>query len=158
MLQDTVTDYMVNTVLKQMGAVSIKVKPCYINIAKFELDTPNDSKKVEVFYLYEMKENDDIYLQRLEPYPMLMGKPSNENELIKVIRADIDKFKSALTSTNFCKFLDLQGLYANVNKSMEELLLSPKTVRTEDLLKIESDLKAIGEDMAKMSENAKLPE
>lgn len=150
MLQDTFTDNMVNGLLKQRGATSIKTKPAYINIAKFEL-----SDSVTVVYLYELKENEAIYLQRLEPYPMTMGQIDDENQLVAVIEEDIKKFKDALTSKNFNKFIEIAGTFAEVNKGMEKCLLSPKTVETADLKVIEADLESIGADIKKMAENAK---
>ena len=36
-MRNIVSDDMINLVLRQMGAVSIKTSPAYINIAKFEI-------------------------------------------------------------------------------------------------------------------------
>ena len=65
-MRNIVSDDMINLVLRQMGAVSIKTSPAYINIAKFEIGN------LRLTYMYEVKE-EDIYLQRISPYPMMIG-------------------------------------------------------------------------------------
>lgn len=151
MLQDTITDNMVNTVLKQMGATSIKTKPAYINIVKFEL-----TDSVRLIYLYEIKENESIYLQRLEPYRRFIGEPGNEDELIRLIKHDLDRFKDALVSDNFSRFIIMSDKLNIVNNKIEALLLSPKFVEAEDLTHIEADLDHTEMDIDTMASNAKL--
>ena len=62
MISSQVTDGIVNTMLRQMGAVKIKTLPAYINIVTFRIED-----EFEIQYVYEMKENDTIYLQRVTP-------------------------------------------------------------------------------------------
>ena len=62
-MRNIVSDDMINLVLRQMGAVSIKTSPAYISIAKFEIGN------LRLTYMYEVKE-EDIYLQRISPYPI----------------------------------------------------------------------------------------
>lgn len=150
MLQDSITDNMANTVLKQMGATSVVSKPAYINTVKFEL-----SSDVAVVYLYEVKDDNSIYLERLEPYAMFIGEPKDEDELVALIKHDIERFKDALTSANFSKFIDVSGQFSSVNKKFESALLSPKTVVTSDLEKIEADIKGIDKDVETLAANAK---
>jgi len=150
MIQDTITDNMANAMLRQMGATSIITKPAYINIVKFDI-----SEELSITYLYELKENEGIYLQRQKPYPMYISEPADENELVETIKADIDKFKDALTSSNFSKFIVFAEKAAEVNKKMEELLLSPKNVETSDIDKVNADLDQIEADVARTGSNAK---
>ena len=51
-MRNIVSDDMINLVLRQMGAVSIKTSPAYINIAKFEIGN------LRLTYMYEVKEED----------------------------------------------------------------------------------------------------
>ena len=54
MISNQITDSIVNTVLRQMGATKIKTLPAYINIVTFKF-----SEDFKVQYVYEMKENDN---------------------------------------------------------------------------------------------------
>ena len=123
MIRDTISDDLVNIQLRQMGAASIKTTPGYINIAKFEI-----GDGVKVTYLYELKEN-EIYLQRVSPYPMMIGKLYHEQQVVDIIETDLKKFKAAYISSNFSTFLELESLFLHHN------------VEREDLEKIDRDLK-----------------
>ena len=86
---------------------------------------------------------------------MYMGQAAGEDELVAMIKHDIASFKDALTSANFSKFIGVSEKFSTVNKMVEESLLSPKTVETKDIEKIEEDLKQIEKDAAAMASNAK---
>lgn len=134
MIRDTISDDLVNIQLRQMGAVSIKTTPAYINIAKFEI-----GPDMKVTYLYELKEN-EIYLQRVSPYPMMIGKLYNEQQVIDIIETDLKKFKAAYISSNFPTFLETAKNVFNINKELEALFLH-HNVEKEGLERIESELK-----------------
>lgn len=134
MIRDTISDDLVNIQLRQMGAASIKTTPGYINIAKFEI-----GDGVKVTCLYELKE-DEIYLQRVSPYPMMIGKLYNEQQVVDIIDSDLKKFKAAYISSNFSTFLDLAKDILTVNKELESLFLH-HNVEREDLEKIDNELK-----------------
>ena len=103
-MRNIVSDDMINLVLRQMGAVSIKTSPAYINIAKFEIGN------LRLTYMYEVKE-EDIYLQRISPYPMMIGKIYNEQQVVEIIANDLKKFKNAYSSSNFSKFISIAITY-----------------------------------------------
>ena len=103
-MRSIVSDDMINVMLRQMGAVSIKTSPAYINIAKFEIGD------LRVTYMYEAKE-EDIYLQRVSPYPMMIGKIYNEQQVVEIIAADLRKFRNAYNSSNFSKFCILPTMW-----------------------------------------------
>lgn len=134
MMKDTISNDMINIVLRQMGATTIKTKPAHITIAKFEL---NDSFRIT--YLYEIKENEGAYLQRVDPYPMMMGKLYNEEDIVTLIKRDLNKFKSAQNSTNFTKFLEVASHVAAFEKEIENLFLL-NNVSAENLDKIDSEM------------------
>ena len=73
-MRNRISDDMVNIMLRQMGAKSIKTSPAHINIAKFDL-----GEDLKITYMYEVKE-EEIYLQRVSPYPMMIGKIYNETK------------------------------------------------------------------------------
>ena len=71
MISNKISDDMINIMLRQMGADSIKTTPAHINIAKFFI-----GEDLRITYMYEVKE-EEVYLQRVNPYPMMIGKIYN---------------------------------------------------------------------------------
>ncbi len=136
MIRDTISDDMINVLLRQMGAASIKTTPAHVNIAKFEM-----GPDVKVTYLYEMHA-DEIYLQRVSPYPMMIGKLYNEQQVADIIEADLAKFRAAYESSNFPKFLETAKSVFCVNKELESLFLH-HNVEGDDLEKIRRGLEEL---------------
>lgn len=124
-MRSMISDDMINIMLRQMGAVSIKTTPAYVNIAKFEIGS------LKLTYMYEVKE-EDIYLQRVSPYPMMIGKIYNEQQVVEIIAADLNKFKNACSSSNFYKFIEITGNAVSFNKEIENLFMH-HNVAKEDL-------------------------
>lgn len=116
---------MINVMLKQMGAVSIKTSPAHINVAKFEVG------KLKLTYMYEVR-SDDIYLQRVSPYPMMIGKIYNDQQVVEIIEADLRKFKNAYNSSNFDSFLHIANDTVTINREIENLFMRHNVAR-EDL-------------------------
>ena len=57
-----ISDDLVNTVVRQLGAISVKTKSANVNVATFQL-----SENIRIKYKYEMKEDEPFYLQRISP-------------------------------------------------------------------------------------------
>ena len=94
-MRNRVSDDMINVMLRQMGAASIKTTPAHINVAKFLI-----GDDLRLTYMYEVKE-EEIYLQRISPYPMMIGKIYNEQQVVDIISGDLKKFKSAYKDVRF---------------------------------------------------------
>ena len=135
MFSDQVADNIVNNILRQMGATKIKTMPGYINIVTFAL-----SEDFIVQYVYEMKENETIYLQRVTPYEHFIGEPENTDELVEAIREDLDSYKRAFDSNNFDLYLKIADKADKAKKIREKLLLSEKYADPEDLLRVDAAL------------------
>ncbi len=133
MIRSKVSDDMINIMLRQEGAVSIKTSPAHINIAKFVI-----GDDVRLTYMYEVKE-EEIYLQRINPYPMMIGKIYNEQQVVDIIKLDIRKFESAYNSSNFNKFIDLASYVSTFNKDIENLFMTHNVPR-EKLEEIEEEM------------------
>ncbi len=118
MIRSKISDDMVNICLRQMGASSIKTSPAHVNIAKFEI-----GDDLRITYMYEVKE-EDIYLQRISPYPMMIGKIYNEQQVVDIITMDLKKFQAAYCSSNFSKFVDLANSVVTFNKEIENLFIA----------------------------------
>lgn len=128
MISNQITDSIVNTVLRQMGATKIKTLPAYINIVTFKF-----SEDFKVQYVYEMKENDNIYLQRVAPYPYFLGEPDNSDALIEMIKKDLDGYVNAHESDNFPLYMDIERKAEIARNKLQNLLLGDKYANPEDL-------------------------
>ena len=124
---------MINIMLRQMGADSIKTTPAHINIAKFFI-----GEDLRITYMYEVKE-EEVYLQRVNPYPMMIGKIYNEQQVVDIIGMDLKKFRSAYNSSNFSQFVEVTNSVSAFVKEIENLFMS-HNVAGKDLAEIEDAL------------------
>lgn len=145
-MRSIVSDDMINLVLRQMGAISIKTSPAYINIAKFEIGD------LRLTYMYEVRE-EDIYLQRVSPYPMMIGKIYNEQQVIEIISNDLKKFKNAYSSSNFSKFINIANDVVSFDKEIENLFMS-HNVSKEDLEEVEQMMDKVHDKLAELMEKS----
>lgn len=118
MFRSNMSNDMINIRLKQLGAASIKTSPAHINIAKFEI-----GEELRITYMYEVKE-EEIYLQRVSPYPLMIGKIYNEQQVVDIIELDLKKFRTAYQSSCFLQFLRLTNGVASFNKEIENLFMT----------------------------------
>lgn len=147
MIRNNISDDMVNIMLRQKGAISIKTSPAHINIAKFDL-----GEDQRVIYMYEVKE-EEIWLQRISPYPMMIGKIYNEQQIVDIIDMDLKKFKAAYESSNFTQFIEVANFVASFDKEIENLFLT-RNVSKEDLDEIEAEMKRLHQLICKTTENS----
>ena len=150
MIKDRFTESMANIMLRQMGAVEILNKPAYINKVKFKLSDGSN-----VTYIYEIKEGDDIYLNRVRPYSHFLGTFHNEEELVDAIRRDYTMFKVAVTSKNFEQYQRMAKGMEDMNSELEKMFMSRETSR-EDLDRIEKSIVDIYNDMRSLKKNSAL--
>lgn len=102
--------------LTQMGA-KIKTqssKSCYI-----EFDVDN----IFVSYFYSMNRHGKYFLSRVLPYPLSIDEFKNENDLIDLIKQDIEQFKNASHSHNIDQFIFSNQLQIENIKMLEDLFL-----------------------------------
>ena len=148
MIKDRFTESMANIMLRQMGAVEILNKPAYINKVKFKLSDGSN-----VTYIYEIKEGDDIYLNRVRPYSHFLGTFHDEEELVDAIRKDYTMFKVAVTSKNFEQYQRMAKGMEDMNSELEKMFMSRETSR-EDLDRIEKSILDIYNDMRSLKKHS----
>lgn len=139
MIKDTIYDDMINLRLRQAGAKSIKINRAHINVVKFEI-TP----EMNVTYVYEIKDSGEIYLQRVSPYLMMMGKLYSDKDLIHMILRDVNLFRNANNSRNYEHFIDIERAHIKYNKDLEDLFIECN-VHPDDLDKILDCIERAGE-------------
>ena len=109
---------MANTMLYQQDAKSIDMKHARLTTVEFEL-----SKTQSLEYLYTLNRDGVITLQRVSPYPLYLGQPANDDELVFRIVEDVSLFKNAAKSSNFDMFISLSSRMSYLNQHIERLFL-----------------------------------
>ena len=122
MIINRITEGMANTLLRQMGAVEIKNAPAYVNKVKFKLDEDTNAT-----YIYEIKENEVIYLNRVRPYALYLGECADEQELVSAIRQDLEMMKEAQVSPHFKQYLSIMQKMQGLRKRTEHLFMNVST-------------------------------
>lgn len=118
---DKVASDMIDMMMKQLGATSIKNMPAYINVYEFEVNG-----QLAIKYMLDLRRDHAMYLRRVNPYPMLLGKFYGETDVVEFIRRDISKFKNASKTDKFSKFLELADNLTQFNREIEQLFLNRK--------------------------------
>ena len=128
MLTSSFSADIINVSLRQIGATSIKeVRNGIMYIAKFQLDD-----EICVTYVFNVTKRDKYYLQRVEPYPISYGDFEGEGEVVEFITRDIRKFRNAMQSHNFPKFLETANVMVQLSHAIELLFLE-RNVSAEDM-------------------------
>lgn len=116
---DKVASDMINMMAKQMGAKYIKSDPAYINIYTFELE-----HEFRIKYMLNLRRGKGMYLHRVAPYPIMLGKFYGETDVVDYMKRDLQKFQNALSSGQFEQFLELTDELTNFNRQIEQLFLN----------------------------------
>ena len=137
MLTSSFSGDLINVALRQMGATTIKeVRNGILYIAKFEL-----SDDLSVVYVFDVTKRNKYFLQRVAPYPISHGDFDGAEQVVDFIRKDIKKFRNAMNSHNFPKFLDTANEMVLLTHAAELLFLE-RNVSSEDLDSLRSCLQA----------------
>ena len=103
-----------------------------------------------------------MYLRRVNPYPMLLGKFYGETDVVDFIRRDITKFKNASKSDKFKQFIELTDNLTQFNREIEQLFLN-RNVPTaafeefsEEMERIRETIEQIARECPMLYENERL--
>ncbi len=143
MANDNISWDILHMNLKQLGASNIESTPTKINKVDFTLDNG-----LTVSYLFNAKNEDKVFLQRIEPYPIQNIKLQNVDEVIEFIKRDVIRFNNASHSSNFTTFLSIVDKCYALRKDIEKFFLLYNVDK--DLLSdIEKELDSILSDINK---------
>ncbi|WP_027869134.1 hypothetical protein [Eubacterium sp. AB3007] len=134
MFTDRVDVDIVNNILRQKGATRIKTFHAYVNIVTFVL-----GKDFEVQYVYNMKEEENNYLERVSPVPYYIGEPVDGDALVEMIMEDLRSYQEAFESNNFPIYLDISKKVYQARREIESLFLDEDYAKY-DMLKDVNDL------------------
>ncbi|NEZ46473.1 hypothetical protein FDF74_04490 [Clostridium niameyense] len=129
--------------LEQLGAKIHRVSDiiCYVD---FDIDS------TVVKYMYHIDKNNKYFLERISPYNVAIDKFDNEEDVIKVIKVDIAKFKNAKNSNKFTRFIDTSKEFDDIVKSFENIYLH-YNVSKYDLSDLDEHINAIKEKLEEIS-------
>ena len=88
-------------------------------VVKFEINA-----NLNVSYFLHVKDEEKIYIQRIEPYPVRNYRFETIDNIISFIQKDVELFRNASNSHNFDLFLDMITKNFEVRKEVEEFFLS----------------------------------
>ena len=124
----------IEILLRQMGASDVTKIRGLLYFMTFKL-----SDDVEISYSYNINTKNKYFLQRIKPYPIPQGVFSDEYEIVSFIKKDLQKFSTAMNSSNFNLFLDIARKVNNITSMAEHLFLN-YNVNVNQLLRINTEL------------------
>ncbi len=125
--------------LRQMGGIveEIKSKMCYV---KFDVEG------MRVSYVYNVNKRGNYFLERVKPYPAPIREYDEEDQIVDVIKTDLEQFKNASKSHNFNGFIEINKKMSETLKKFEDLFLYYNVPEEENrliynkLLEIEAEI------------------
>ena len=131
MFTTTFSGELINVALRQLGATRIvETRNGIMYKVEFKL-----SDDLTVTYVFDVTKHDKYYIQRIAPYPISHGDFASADEVIEFVRRDITKFRNAMQSHNFPKFLETAHAMVRFTHAVELMFLE-RNIPEEDIPKI----------------------
>lgn len=121
--------------LRQLGAKVISIQGIMFYV-KFKV------KDTKISYMYHVKTDNTYYLERIKPYFMSIGDYHSEEDVIDIIKIDLEQFKNAMNSKNFNEFIDVDQSITKLVRYFEDLYLY-YNVKKDDLGIIKDEVNII---------------
>lgn len=102
--------------LKKLGAKVIDIKGV-MTLVKFNIEG------TEIAYIYQVHSDNTFMLERVKPYTMPVGDFDSEEDMVDVIKVDIEQFTNAMKSKNFSKFIQIDYNISKLVRIFEDLYL-----------------------------------
>ena len=119
MFTTTFSGELINVALRQLGATRIvETRNGIMYKVEFKL-----SDDLTVTYVFDVTKHDKYYIQRIAPYPISHGDFASADEVIEFVRRDITKFRNAMQSHNFPKFLETAHAMVRFTHAVELMFL-----------------------------------
>ncbi|WIF94281.1 hypothetical protein [Caminicella sporogenes] len=121
--------------LKKLGAKVISVQGIMIYV-KFKI------KNIKLEYLYHINPDSTYFLERIKPYVMAVGNFNTEEDIIDIIKIDLEQFKNAMNSKNFKDFIEVDDKISKLVRYFEDLYLY-YNISKEDLKLLKDEVNTI---------------
>ncbi|SKC43652.1 hypothetical protein [Maledivibacter halophilus] len=102
--------------LRKLGAKVISIQGIMFYV-KFKI------KNTKLSYMYHIKTDNTYYLERIKPYFMTIGDFNSEEDIIDIIKIDLEQFKNAMNSKNFNDFIEVDKSLTKLVRYFEDLFL-----------------------------------
>lgn len=131
--------------LIQMGA-DIKVISSQMVYVSFQI-----TKNFTVSYVYNINKKNKYFIERIKPYPITVKEFNTAEDVINIIKIDVEQFRNAVKSHNIYDFITINRDFHNIILSFEDLFLY-YNIEKENIDKLLSNIKEIKQ----IIENAKV--
>ena len=121
--------------LKNLGARYIDIEGIMF-LVKFKYEA------YKITYAYHITENNTYYLERLQPYFLGIGEYNSEEEIVEVIKVDLEQFLIAMHSSNFSQFIEIDNHLSQLVRLFEDLYLY-YNISKDDLRKLDDSVDGI---------------
>ena len=105
-------------------------------IVKFNL---NGNK---ITYAYHLNEDNTYFLERIKPYLLSVGDFQYEEDIVDIIRVDIEQFRNAMNSSNYGQFIEIDNHLTKLVRLFEDLYLY-YNIEKEDLARLDESVDCI---------------
>ena len=102
--------------LRQLGA-EVREIHGLICFVRFDLNG------TELFYVYNLNDDDEYYLQRVKPYPMSAGVFPTVADIVAYIEKDLRAFQNAMKSGQYAAFMELGQRLTALTQGLEDAFL-----------------------------------
>ena len=96
----------------------------------------------KITYAYHITENNTYYLERLQPYFLGIGEYNSEEEIVEVIKVDLEQFLIEMHSSNFSQFIEIDNHLSQLVRLFEDLYLY-YNISKDDLGKLDDSVDGI---------------
>ncbi len=134
--------------LVQMGA---KVEVISSQMVYVSFDITED---FTVSYVYNINRHNKYFLERIEPYPIDLEEFDSTDDIVNIIKIDVEQFKTAVKSHNIKDFVKINQDFHNTILAFEDLFLY-YNLPTKYVSKIKGNIEAINDIIKKASHESK---
>jgi len=121
--------------LRSLGARVLDIQGIMFYV-KFKIDG------YKISYIYHLNPDNTYFLERVKPYSMVVGDFNTEEDIVDIIRIDIDQFRNAMNSNNFSRFIDVDNNISKLVRIFEDLYLY-YNINGDDIDNLNDEIKKI---------------
>jgi len=121
--------------LKKYGARVLDIQGIMFYV-KFNIDG------TKISYIYHLKPDNTYFMERIKPYTMPIGDFDSEEEIVDIIKVDVEQFKNAMKSHNFESFIKVDNNIGKLARIFEDLYLY-YNISEKDLDMLNDEIKTV---------------
>jgi len=133
--------------LKKFGAKVISIQGIMIYV-KYKI------KDTKLEYIYHINPDNTYFLERIKPYVMAVGDFATEEDIVDIIKIDIEQFENAMNSKNFKDFIEIDEKISKLVRYFEDLYLY-YNIPKEDLNLLKNEVDKILNSIIDIKNNSK---